>query len=82
MDKVEIPEGYRPIAIRDDRMGACVVSYHHSKQRFFFAIDGKAAGPFTVNELKALVENLKDVIELKGRFIFIDEYDVYGKRTI
>lgn len=78
---INIPKDYRPIAVRDDRMGTCVISYNHKLQRFYFAIDGKGAGPFSINELKALVENLKDVIDLKGRFIFIEDYNPDGSKA-
>ena len=54
MGEVKIPDGYKAIAIRNNRMGRCAVSYHHSKQLFYLAIDDKVAGPFTINELKAL----------------------------
>lgn len=82
MADILIPEGFRPIAVRDDRMGTCVISFHPERRLFFLVTDGKGAGPFKLNELKALVENLKDVIDLKGRFIYIEDYEPDGTKKI
>ena len=73
-----VPEGYRPIAVRDDRQGKTIISYNMNIQRFYFVVNGSAAGPFTINDLRALNANIKDVIDLKGRFIYIEEYDASG----
>jgi hypothetical protein len=73
-------EGYKVIAVRDDRLGTCVISYHLSKETFLLAINGKITGPFTEDELRACFENMKDVLDLRRNFLFIDEYDIYGNQ--
>ena len=82
MSDLLIPEGFHPIAVRDDRMGTCVISFSPSRKRFYLVIDGQGAGPFDIQNLKALKENLADVIEMKGRFIYITEYEADGTRTV
>jgi hypothetical protein len=77
----EITEGYVPIAVRDDRLGNTVISHNTEKRDFLLSVSGKLAGPFSLNELKALIENIGDVIEMKGRYLYIKEYDAHGKHT-
>lgn len=81
-NKTLIPKGFRPIAVRDDRMGTCVISFNPESKLFFLVTDGKGAGPFNLQELKALKENLTDVIDLKGRFIYLEEYTAEGEKVI
>ena len=82
MSKTLIPEGFRPVVVRDDRMGTCVISFNIERKLFFLVVDGKGAGPFNLQELKALKENLIDVIDLKGRFIYLEEYTAEGEKVI
>jgi hypothetical protein len=76
-----IPQGYVPIAVRDDRQGNCVISYNTLNKKYFLVINGSGAGPFTLPDMKQMVENMKDVIDLKGRYIYIEDYDVDGTRN-
>jgi len=80
-ERLERVEGFKPIAVRDDRLGNTVISYNTGTREFVLTVSGKFAGPFTLGELKALKENLNDVIDMKGRYLFIKEYDQYGQRT-
>lgn len=74
-------EGYVPVAVRDDRSGNTVISFSTEKRNFILAVSGKISGPFTLDEVKALKDNLEDIIEMKGRYLFISEYDVRGNKT-
>ena len=76
-----IPKGFVPIAVRDDRGGNCVISYNTLNKKYFLVINGHGAGPFTLPDMKQMVENMKDVIDLKGRYIYIEDYDVDGTRV-
>ena len=77
----ETAEGYRPIAVRDDIAGNTVISYSTEGQDFILSVSGKLLGPLTLKEMKALRENISDVIEMKGRFLYIKEFDVHGNET-
>jgi hypothetical protein len=74
----ELTEGFIPVAVRDDRNGNSVISFNPETRKFLLAVSGKLAGPMSLDELKALKENMVDVIDLKGRFIYLQGYDVYG----
>lgn len=77
----DMTKGFIPVAVRDDRAGNTVISYNTETREFLLSVSGKLAGPFTLDELKALTDNLGDIIEMKGRYLFIQEYDVKGNRT-
>lgn len=77
---MDLYEGFKPIAVRDDRHGRCVISYHPDKKLYLLVIDNKPAGPFTLRELEALDANVKDVLDLKGRYIYIDSYTAEGEK--
>ena len=77
----EITKGYTPIAVRDDRAGNTVISFNTETNLFLISVTGKLLGPLTLAEMKATRENFNDVIEMKGRYLFITEYDVHGNRT-
>jgi hypothetical protein len=74
-----IPEGYLPVAVRDDRHGTNIMSFNPVTKMFYFSINGIAAGPFKLDELQSLKENVDDIASMKGHFIFITAYDSYGK---
>lgn len=74
-------EDYAPIAVRDDRSGNTVISYSTEHRDFILSVSGKLMGPISLNEIKALVENLKDVIEMRGQYLFIKDYDSHGNHT-
>jgi hypothetical protein len=74
-----IPEGYLPVAVRDDRNGTCVMSFNPVTKMFYFSINEIAAGPFKLDELKGLKENIDDIVSMRGQFVFITAYDAYGK---
>lgn len=61
-------------------MGNCVISYNYEKKLYVVMVNKKPVGPLTLNELRAMVENIHDVLDLRGRYVFIDEYDVYGDK--
>ena len=73
---------FRPIAVRDDRLGLCTISHNPNaaKDKFMVGINGKTAGPFSESELKALVENMKDVLSMRGRYLYIQDYNVDGSK--
>jgi len=73
-------DGYKTIAVRDDRSGKCVISYHPERKEYLLVVDGKPAGPFTERELKALDANIQDVIHLRGRYLYIEDYTADGQR--
>lgn len=77
---VIIPKGYRPIAVRDERMGACVLSYNEENKTFIIVLGEKIAGPYVLDELKLLAANMKDVIEMRGQYLFITEYGPDGRK--
>lgn len=78
---VDIKEEFFPIAVRDDLNGKNIISYNPQTKEYLLSISGKLAGPITLKEIEILQENLKDVLELKGRYLFIKEYDIQGNRT-
>ena len=73
-------EGYKPIAVRDNRWGLSVISYHPEKKLFLLVIDRKPAGPFTRMELEGLHENIKDVLNLRGHHLYIDGFTATGEK--
>lgn len=74
-------EGYTPIAVRDDIVGNTVISFNTETRDFILAVSGKMLGPVTLKEVEALTLNLQDVIEMKGRYLFIQDYDAAGNQT-
>ena len=78
---MDLTEGFLPIAVRDDRAGNTVISFNPDTREFLLSVSGKLAGPFKLTEIKALIENLRDVIEMKGRYLYIEDYDARGNRT-
>ena len=79
-ENLEETEGYKPVAVRDDITGNTVISFNTDKRDFILAVSGKLLGPITAKELAALSANIVDVLELKGRFLFIEDYDVHGNQ--
>ncbi len=77
----EAAKGYKPIAVRDDIAGNTVISFSTENRDFILSVSGKLMGPLTLKEIKALQENIGDVIEMKGRYLFIKEFDVHGNET-
>jgi len=77
----EAAEGYKPIAVRDDICGNTVISFNTETRDFILSVSGKLLGPVTVKEMSALRDNISDVIDMKGRFLYIDSYDVTGAKT-
>lgn len=74
-------EHYRPIAVRQNGLGNCVISYWPDEKLFLVSVNGKLSGPYTIREIEAIKENFTDVIDLRGSFLYISEYDVYGNET-
>lgn len=79
---VEVPVGFAAIAVRDDRQGRCIISYNRDIKTFYFSVNGSAAGPFTEKDLRQLMENIKDVLSMKGNFLYIEGYDSQGNKSI
>ena len=73
---MDLTEGFLPIAVRDDRAGNTVISFNPETREFLLSVSGKLAGPFTKDEIMALRENIGDVVEMRGRYLFIEEYDL------
>lgn len=78
----EMIKGYRPVAVRDDFAGNTVVSFNTETRKFLLSVSGKLMGPIDLDEIKALLENLKDIVEMKGHYNYIKEYDVQGNKTL
>lgn len=77
---MDLFDGYKTIAVRDDRFGNNVISYSPTKDDFMFSINGKPAGPFTLKELQGLRENINDVVSMRKNFLYIEEYSPDGSR--
>jgi len=77
---MDIFEGYKSIAVRDDRYGNNVISYNPTRKDFMFSINGKPAGPFTLKEMQGLKENINDVVSMRGNFLYIEAYSPDGTR--
>jgi uncharacterized protein (UPF0264 family) len=75
-----LTEGFMPVAVRDDHNGNTVVSFNTETREFLLSVSGKLAGPFKIEELKVLRENINDVVEMRGRYMFIKDYDVRGDK--
>ncbi len=79
-----IPKGFTPIAVRDDLKGICVISYNASRKeadgRFFVVVNGKALGALTKRDLIALMENIKDVLDMRGVINYINDYEPDGEQ--
>lgn len=78
-----VPNGFKPIAVMDDIRGNCVVSFNVETKEYFLAISAhgsnpKGVGPISLAEMEQLVKTAKDVIDQKGRYLFIDEYNADG----
>ena len=76
----DVFEGYKTIAVRDDRFGDNRISYNPYTRDFMFCINGKPAGPFTLKELQGLRENINDVVSMRGTYLFIEEYAPDGSK--
>jgi hypothetical protein len=77
---VEIPDRFKPVAVRDDRLGTTVVSFDPDTKEFFIVVNGKQMGPLMLADIKCLRENLNDIIDLKGRFVYIESYNPDGSQ--
>lgn len=75
---INIPEGFKPVAVRDDQLGTCVISFNPDLKEFFLVVNGKGMGPVNLKDLKSLRENINDVIDLKGQFLYIESYNANG----
>ena len=78
-----IPQGFTPIAVRDDRQGTCVISYNpttKAQEKYFIVVNGNGCGPMSLNDIKTMVENMKDVIDLRGKYNYIQDYDSDGTK--
>ena len=73
-------EGFVPIAIRDDYGGNMTVSFNAETKKFLLSTNGKLAGPYSLEEIKVLKENLNDVIEMNGMYLFLTAYTVQGEQ--
>jgi len=78
---VNIYEGFKPIAHRDQRgMPTTTISFNPATKKFLLVVAGKAGGPFSLDELKSLLANITDVIDLGGRYLYIDGFSANGER--
>lgn len=77
---MDIFEGFKTIAVRDDRYGNNVISHKPGTDEYMFSINGKPAGPFTLKELQGLRENINDVVGMRKSYLYIEEYTPDGTR--
>lgn len=77
---MDLLEGYKTIAVRDDRFGNNIISYNPATKDFMLCVNGKIAGPFNEKELTGLRENINDVIHMRKNFLFIEDYLPNGQR--
>jgi hypothetical protein len=75
-----IPDGFLPIAVRDDNLGTTVISYNPDRKEFFLVVNERAMGPLVKSDLECLIENIKDVLSHKGHYCYISEYLPDGQR--
>ena len=72
-------EGFKPIAVNDDRMGTLVTSYNPTTREYLISVGGKLLGPLTRHEMKALVVHTGDLLTIPpGMYVYLTSYDVYG----
>lgn len=76
----KIIKDFKPIAVRDDYHGKAVISYNIETQEFLLSVSGKLMDPINLKEITILRDNLNDVLEMRGRYHFIKEYDVKGNK--
>lgn len=74
----EVTQGYVPIAVRDDYAGNMTISFNTETNQFLVSTNGKLAGPYSLDELKIIKENISDVIEMDGMYLFLTKYTVLG----
>ncbi len=70
---VMIPEGFRLIA--ETEYGKCVASVYHnpSKKTFLLVLDHeKSYGPMKHLQLETLHHVVNDVIEMRGKYIYLE----------
>ena len=70
---VLIPEGFRLIA--ETEFGRSVASIYHNKDRklFLLVLDHETSfGPMKIAQLATLHHVINDVIEMKGKYIFLE----------
>lgn len=72
---------YRPVAVRQNGLGNCVISYWPAGKLFICSVNGALSGPYTIREIESLRDNFNDVIELNGSYLYISEYDIYGQEV-
>lgn len=78
---MNIFEGFKPIAHREQRgMPVTTISFNPVTKKFLLVVASKPAGPFSLDELKSLLANITDVIDLGGRYLFIDGYSATGEK--
>lgn len=75
-------EDFKPIAVRDDRNGTTVISYDQKTKKFLVSVSGEILErPLTLKEIEVLRDNFNDILEMKGRYLFIKEYDILGSQN-
>lgn len=75
-----IPAGFTPIAVRDDKLGTTVISYNPDRKEYFIVVNDRTMGPLKKADLECLIENVKDVLDHKGPYLYIEEYAPDGQR--
>lgn len=70
---VLIPKGFKRIAHTETRRGDCTFYHNPETKQFFFKLSGRLAGPFDKADFEPLVITLKDVIDMRGVYIYLDE---------
>ena len=76
LEKIE--KAYKPVAIRKNGLGNCVISYNTDDKSFIVSVNGKLSGPFVLGEIEAIRDNFSDLLEMRGMYLFMSHFDIYG----
>lgn len=78
-DRAHMEEVFKPIALRANHLGICVISVWPEKKLFVVSVNGNVAGPFKLLEIEAIRDNFNDLLEMNGQYLFLNEFDIYGR---
>lgn len=75
----DMEEQFKPIALRANHLGTCVISVWPDEKQFIVSVNGTVAGPFKLREIEAIRDNFNDLLEMNGQYLFLNDFDIYGR---
>lgn len=70
---------YTPVAVRKNGLGMCVISHNPETKQFIVSVNGNISGPYTLREIEAARDNFTDLLDMRGMYLYIQDYDIFGE---